>query len=281
MRARISRLKDQKLGMAAVVALMVMGVAALAVAAQVATTPTSMTGTSLTPQVGTVITGKAPSAQSPEGEETPGLPDGLGARGPSELSSGAPSDLPPGVHTLATAPSPAPRTIPRLAPLDPSRVAVWRVATARKVVALTFDDGPSPYTPLVMSALEKADVPATFFCVGQHVEQYSSEVAAEKTAGFEVENHTWDHRLLTQLPYETILREITATEAVLGPTRFIRPPGGYYNPLVRDAAASLGMKVIRWDVDTRDWQHQEVPWILSRVQSEVHPGSIILMSTLR
>jgi peptidoglycan/xylan/chitin deacetylase (PgdA/CDA1 family) len=195
----------------------------------------------------------------------------------AEPSSGTPGHRPPGIDSMETAPRPIPGSIPHLAALDPQRVAVWRVDTARKVVALTFDDGPGPYTPLVMDALESAHVPATFFLIGQHGQEYPDEVAAEKAAGFEVENHTWDHRLLTEMPYETILREITATEAVIGPTRFLRPPGGYYEPPVRDAAASLGMMIIRWDVDTRDWERQDVPWILSRVESEVHPGSIILM----
>jgi peptidoglycan-N-acetylglucosamine deacetylase len=56
------------------------------------------------------------------------------------------------------------------------------------------------------------------------------------------------------------------------------PYHGHHDyPIVREAVASQGMMLIRWNVDTRDWQHQNIPWILSRVETEVRPGSIILM----
>jgi peptidoglycan/xylan/chitin deacetylase (PgdA/CDA1 family) len=151
------------------------------------------------------------------------------------------------------------------------------VETAQKVVALTFDDGPSQYTPRVVAALEQTHTPATFFCIGQQAEADRTEIVRLKAAGFEVENHTWNHALLTRLTFDQVVQEIRLTEEVVGPTRYLRPPGGYYNPIVREAVASQGMMLIRWNVDTRDWQHQDIPWILSRVETEVRPGSIILM----
>ena len=227
-----------------------------------------------TTQAGATSTESSSTTSSSAEQATRSTLEGFG---PPDYSPGAPTTLPPGIDSLDAAPWPALGAIPCRTPLDPNHVAVWRVETTEKVVALTFDDGPGPFTPLVIAALKKAHVPATFFCIGQHAQEYPSEVSAERAAGFEVENHTWDHRLLTELPYDTIRREITATEAVLGPTTYVRPPAGYYNPIVRDAVASLGMRLIRWDVDTRDWQHQEVPRILAHVQAKVHAGSIILL----
>jgi peptidoglycan/xylan/chitin deacetylase (PgdA/CDA1 family) len=174
-------------------------------------------------------------------------------------------------------PSPATRVIPHLPALDPAHVAVWRVSTSQKVVALTFDDGPSPYTPAIIAALEESDVPATFFCIGRNAAADPGAIVRLKAAGFEVENHSWDHALQTRLAYDAIRQEITKTEAVLGPTKYFRPPNGYYNSTVRKAVASLGMLLVRYDVDSRDWQHQEIPRILDRVKTQVRPGSIVLM----
>jgi peptidoglycan/xylan/chitin deacetylase (PgdA/CDA1 family) len=195
---------------------------------------------------------------------------------PSEAAAGTSTTLAE-ADALEDAPTLDRRHMPHVIPLDPDDVVVWRVKTSEKVVALTFDDGPSEYTPLIMAALQEADVPATFFCIGQHAQVDPGQVDALKAAGFEVENHTWDHRIQLHLSAETIRKEIQATEAVVGPTKYFRPPAGYYNDRIREVVASLGMMLIRWDVDSRDWQHQDVEWILSRVKSAVRPGSIVLM----
>lgn len=198
------------------------------------------------------------------------------ATGPRAASATSTTSTATGLSS-ANSPSSAASAIPHRPPLDPAHVAVWRVSTSRKVVALTFDDGPSPYTPAVMAALEQSHVPATFFCIGRNAAADPGAIVRLKAAGFEVENHSWDHALQTRLSYDAIREEITKTEAVLGPTKYSRPPDGYYNSTVRKAVASLGMLLVRYDVDSRDWQHQEIPRILDRIKTLVRPGSIILM----
>jgi peptidoglycan/xylan/chitin deacetylase (PgdA/CDA1 family) len=144
-------------------------------------------------------------------------------------------------------------------------------------VALTFDDGPSSYTAGVMAILEKYRAPATFFCIGEQAAQNPTAVADLKAAGFEVEDHSWDHPDLVHLMYPAILSEITRPEQVLGPTKYFRPPYGYYDLAVREAAATAGMKIVRWDVDTLDWKYPAVASILGHVEAEVKPGAIVLM----
>ena len=83
----------------------------------------------------------------------------------------------------------------------------------QKVIALTFDDGPGPYTPQVLSVLERYQVPATFFEIGENVAafpQYSKMVAA---AGYPVEDHTWSHPDLTTLPVSGVAAQIDMTQA--------------------------------------------------------------------
>ena len=107
----------------------------------------------------------------------------------------------------------------------------------QRVIALTFDDGPGPYTPQVLSVLERYRVPATFFEIGEEVAdypQYSKTVAA---AGFPVEDHTWSHPNLTTIPASSIASQIDMTQAeiraVTGTTpQCVRPPYDAWNATV-------------------------------------------------
>ena len=159
----------------------------------------------------------------------------------------------------------------------PPAVAIFRGSSAKKVVALTFDDGPSPYTPQIAALLTKDRAPATFSCIGKEAAEDRAEIARLKAAGFEVENHTWDHPQLTHLSLEAILAEITRTNQIVGPAKYLRPPYGSFNPTVSEAAASLHMKLVLWNVDTLDWKYRNVGSILRYLKAEVRPGSIVLM----
>jgi len=156
-------------------------------------------------------------------------------------------------------------------------LAIFRGPSSKRVVALTFDDGPSSFTPQIAALLTKDKAPATFFCIGKEAAKDPQEIARLKAAGFEVENHTWDHPQLTHLTLPAILAEITRTNQVIGPAKYLRPPYGAFNPTVSEAAASLGMKLVLWDVDTLDWKYRNVGSILRYLKAEVRPGSIILM----
>ncbi len=147
----------------------------------------------------------------------------------------------------------------------------------QKLAALTFDDGPGTHTQEVLAALAAAHVPATFFVQGGSASAYPELIQQMKDAGYEVENHTWNHPWLTKVSAAEFASQITRTNNVIGGSRFLRPPYGDSNATVRALASSMGLRLAFWTVDTRDWERQDVNAIMSHVKAETRPGAIILM----
>lgn len=151
---------------------------------------------------------------------------------------------------------------------------------ARKVVALTFDDGPWPDTPSFVRMLEREHVPATFFLVGNLVNaSYRATLHRELLDGDALGDHSFTHPFLTRIGdvRGQLQRTISAMRAQTGYTPCVfRPPYGDYNASIVRAAASLGLATIVWNVDPSDYARPGVGVIESRVLSQVRPGSIIL-----
>ena len=157
---------------------------------------------------------------------------------------------------------------------------------APNAVALTFDDGPWPVdTEHVMAVLKRFHVPATFFMVGYLAARYPDLVHEVRRAGFQIENHSFDHPVsppLADLSEKKITSEIVDTNAALKPDgvrpTLFRPPGGSYNDFVVQEARTLGMRVVLWNVDPKDWESSRTAKQVSRaVLAQVQPGSIILL----
>jgi len=145
-----------------------------------------------------------------------------------------------------------------------------------KMVALTFDDGPSDYTPEVLRILGRTHARATFFMLGQQVARYPAYARRVLAEGHEIANHSYDHPLL---PGGSNIRRATRTiEGVTGfrPCLF-RPPYGALNGSVRGAVATDHMKSVLWDVDTSDWKLPGAGSIKSTILRASRPGSIVLM----
>jgi peptidoglycan/xylan/chitin deacetylase (PgdA/CDA1 family) len=146
----------------------------------------------------------------------------------------------------------------------------------RNVVALTFDDGPSEYTPDFLRVLSEKHVPATFFEIGQEMSRYPAAMRQIVRAGDEIGNHTMHH---AEFPgYGEIAPATTLAESIthFRPCLF-RPPGGAVDSAVIGAAAADGLRTITWDVDPADWSTPGTGAIYSRVVDAARPGSIILM----
>ncbi|KAJ3320340.1 chitin deacetylase [Boothiomyces sp. JEL0866] len=123
--------------------------------------------------------------------------------------------------------------------------------------ALTYDDGPSPNTPMVLSELAKHGYKSTFFVVGSQVKKYPEILQQAYQAGMEIGVHTWTHPYLTHLTNEQIVSEIMYTfhiiKDVLGiECRYVRAPYGDTNDRVRGVIKSLGFILVRWNRDTDD-----------------------------
>jgi peptidoglycan-N-acetylglucosamine deacetylase len=148
--------------------------------------------------------------------------------------------------------------------------------TERKVVALTFDDGPSEYTDRYLDVLREKGVPGTFFEIGQEMPGREATMRRILAEGDEIGDHTENH--VEDPGYAQIaeaaerIKEYTGFEPCL-----FRPPGGAENSSVIDTAGSLGMKTITWDVDPRDWSLPGTSEIYSNIVDNAKPGAIILM----
>lgn len=148
-----------------------------------------------------------------------------------------------------------------------------------KVVALTFDDGPSKYTSKILDVLDKYEASATFFLIGNKVDFYGDVLRRMLKEGSEIGNHSYDHKLLTRLSKEEFQEEIDKTQKAIydvtgfTPTLFRPTYGGYTNVL----KSYTDLKFVLWDVDSRDWQVKSKNKIMKNILPNVKSGSIILM----
>ncbi len=153
---------------------------------------------------------------------------------------------------------------------------------ANPCVALTFDDGPGPYTAQLLDTLKEKDSKATFFLIGSHVSSYPDQVKREAEEGHAVGNHTWDHADLSKQSAATITNEVAATDQAImdaGAPQpiLVRPPYGATSPTVHSILASRGQAEIHWSIDTLDWKNLDVAKDIEMATATAQPGSIILM----
>jgi peptidoglycan/xylan/chitin deacetylase (PgdA/CDA1 family) len=150
------------------------------------------------------------------------------------------------------------------------------------VVALTFDDGPGPYTARILDVLRRQGAHATFFVVGNRL-QYWPEAAREETRLGDVGNHTWSHPALTRLPHWVVWLELMRTQYAVDADvgwkpRLFRTPYALYSPATDSIVRRLGLVQVFWDVDARDdVRGAKVATIVRNVEEGLRPGAIILM----
>lgn len=149
-------------------------------------------------------------------------------------------------------------------------------APARRggTVYLTFDDGPSPYTPAILNILSATHSTATFFELGFRQAEYPAEAARIRAQGSSVGNHTYNHPNLTALTAGQIRWQIAH-----GPrSRCVRPPYGATNSSVRHIMSQQGLHQVLWTIDTRDWSQPGTKHIVeAATASTVRSGTIVLM----
>ncbi len=155
-------------------------------------------------------------------------------------------------------------------------------STRAREVALTFDDGPSIYTPRILHVLAQWHVPATFFVIGKLAKVYPQYVRAETEAGNEVGDHTETHPPMTALSATDQRAQIvdagSAIRSAGAPFPILwRPPYGVYNSTTLSILQSLRMLMVMWTVDTSDYARPGVSRIEYTALSGARPGAIILM----
>ncbi|MEM1395723.1 MAG: polysaccharide deacetylase family protein [Cyanobacteria bacterium P01_D01_bin.116] len=151
-----------------------------------------------------------------------------------------------------------------------------------KLIALTFDDGPWPgYTAQILEILKKNDIKATFFVVGQALDNNRELGKRIVTEGHIIANHTWNH------PYRYFNKQAAALEidrtadliyeTTGTKTTLFRPPGGILHNGLANYAKSKGYTVIMWSADSIDYALPSPPTLVSRVVRQSTPGGIVLL----
>lgn len=150
-------------------------------------------------------------------------------------------------------------------------------------VALTYDDGPSELTPGILDTVRDHHASVSFFAMGEKAGPYGDTMRRALAEGNLVENHTWDHPHLPDIPLAKAKAEIADTQVAIAaatgqtPTIF-RPPYGDITPKVLGVA---GMAAMLWNVDTLDWQHPDPDTLVARAVDQPAPQSIVLQHDIQ
>ncbi len=153
----------------------------------------------------------------------------------------------------------------------------------RKLIALTFDDGPDgKYTPQILDILKEYNAKATFFVVGPQIAKNPDVARRIIEEGHTIGNHSWSHSDLTKLSEKNLKAEIEKTQqAVVKATGIapvlVRAPYGAYSDKVLKSIHLEHMKHVYWTVDTRDWAGTSVSDMRKNVLTNAHKGGVILM----
>lgn len=157
----------------------------------------------------------------------------------------------------------------------------FHVKTTKRIVALTFDDGPHPsYTPAILAVLHAHHAHGTFFVVGNEVKHYPHILREIIRDGNELGNHTSNHPKLSQLTEKEIrscdelIEDVTGFRPVL-----LRPPGGHISDRLLTLSRKTGHVLIMWtwDVDAKDWMKPGIRTIVQKIVDHVDPGDIIIL----
>ena len=152
----------------------------------------------------------------------------------------------------------------------------WRFNTDRKTVYLTFDDGPVPgLTTWVLDLLDKYNIKATFFCVGDNVQKHPELYHEIQERGHKVGNHTFHHIQGLKTDTLSYLKDVQEASRLIKSTLF-RPPYGHMR-FPQFKALKKQYKVIMWDVVTRDYSHlMTAEQVFEVVKKYTRNGSIIV-----
>ena len=155
-----------------------------------------------------------------------------------------------------------------------------RVDPEKKLIAFSFDDGPSrKNTEKILKALDKNNARATFFMLGQNAKYYPDLVKKVEESGNEIAGHSWNHPLLTKLGKKGVKKQMSQmNEAIASVTGsdvgLLRPPYGSINRTVKNTVKE---PLILWSIDTLDWKTLNADKTAAAILKQAKDGDIILM----
>lgn len=153
-------------------------------------------------------------------------------------------------------------------------------AAAKKLVAITFDDGPGPYTDRLLDGLKQRGVKVTFFMLGSRAEAYPGVVKRAYREGHQIANHSYDHPDLTTLSDSGVKNQIQTTNRILnaacgkGTDYLVRSPYGSETGRTRSL---IGAPLIYWSVDPLDWKYRNAETVKNNILQDTFDGAIVLV----
>ena len=155
--------------------------------------------------------------------------------------------------------------------------ALWRMGHQKKVVYLTFDDGPIPEaTPFILDVLDRYNAKATFFMVGDNAAKYPHLLKEVRNRGHRIGNHTHNHVKGISMSAWKYLANLKQAEEILRSDHLFRPPHGWMGLVKYRTMRYLGWRIVMWDLVTRDYSKRlQAEDVLNNVIRYTRPGSII------
>ncbi len=159
---------------------------------------------------------------------------------------------------------------------------VTRGGSTKREIALTFDDGPGPYTPKVLAELTRLHVPATFFIVGVELKYFGASLLSELQADYVIGDHTENHLPMATLSVKDQRSQLLDQAAAIAKygapfPHLFRPPYGSYDNATLALAKKLGMLTVLWTIDTSDYRQPGIDSIVHEAVDNATPGAIVLM----
>jgi len=160
---------------------------------------------------------------------------------------------------------------------------IYRKKTNKKIIAITFDDGPTDFTPKALDLLEKYNAKATFFCIGKQIEKHPDICRRIYSEKHQLGNHSYSHTnsfgfFSTEKVREELQKTAFLLQEITGEkNHYFRPPFGVTNPHIAKAVKELGYQVIGWNIRSLDTVIEDENKILKRITNKLKPGSIILL----
>lgn len=160
---------------------------------------------------------------------------------------------------------------------------ICKISPPGNFIALTFDDGPVEETARLLDILGQHSIKASFFCIGKQVEKYPGIVRrivnSGHTIGSHTYNHSWKYTFASSKTVESeISSGINAISEITGKeTSFFRPPIGIENPIIGKVIRKMKLHCIGWNIRTLDTMKSSGAEIVSKIEHNIQPGSIILL----
>ena len=152
-------------------------------------------------------------------------------------------------------------------------------ANGQKLLALTFDDGPSCYTEELLDGLAERNAKATFFVIGEQIEGNEAILQRMKEEGHQIGNHSYNHAMLNKLSLNDAVQNIAQCDALLrqtlgDDTYWVRPPYGF---VTDQECCAVAAPLIYWSIDTEDWSLRDAGKVAQEIIEQAEDGDIILL----